>query len=154
MSELEFIIDQLQRSFDGEAWHGPVLMEILDGVDAATAAARPILAAHSIWELVLHIAAWERIIARRITKREAATPTDEENFPQVTHTSDSTWHQTIVNLRSAHAELIAAVSNLEESRLNEPVPGKDYDLRFMLTGAVQHAAYHGGQIALLKRARS
>jgi hypothetical protein len=40
---------------------------------------------------------------------------------------------------------------MEESRLNEPVPGKDYDLRFMLTGAVQHAAYHGGQIALLKK---
>jgi hypothetical protein len=31
------------------------------------------------------------------------------------------------------------------------VPGKPYDIRFMLHGAAQHAAYHGGQIALLKK---
>jgi hypothetical protein len=57
-------------------------------------------------------------------------------------------------LRSTHATLIQLVSAMQESRLNDRVPGKDYDLRFMLTGAVQHAAYHGGQIALLKKAQS
>lgn len=154
MSELEFIVDQLKRSFDGEAWHGPALMEILDDLDARTAAARPIQAGHTIWELVLHIAAWERIIARRITDRKAITPTDEENFPRLSQTADSAWWQTVNDLRSAHAELLAAVSNLKESNLNDSVPGKDYDIRFMLTGAAQHAAYHGGQIALLKRARA
>jgi hypothetical protein len=45
------------------------------------------------------------------------------------------------------------VSALPESRLKEQVPGKEYDLLFMLMGAVQHTAYHGGQIALLKRKR-
>lgn len=154
MSEIEFIVDQLKLSFDGEAWHGPALMEILDDVDARTAAARPIHAGHSIWELVLHIAAWERIIARRIAKREAVMPTDEENFPRVSQTTDSAWRETVNSLRSAHAELLAVVSKLPESQLNDPVPGKSYDIRFMLTGAAQHAAYHGGQIALLKRARA
>jgi uncharacterized damage-inducible protein DinB len=154
MSELEFIVDQLKRSFDGEAWHGPALMEILEDVDARTAAARPIHAGHSIWELVLHIAAWERIIAKRITEREPVMPTDEENFPHVSQTTDSAWRETVKNLRSAHEELLAAVSKLAESQLSDPVPGKDYDIRFMLTGAAQHAAYHGGQIALLKRAKS
>lgn len=154
MSELEFIIGQLKLSFDGEPWHGPALMEILEDVDAKTAAARPIHAGHSIWELVLHIAAWELIIARRITKRQAVMPTDKENFPHVSQTTDSAWRETIANLQSAHAELLTTVSRLTESQLNDPVPGKDYDIRFMLTGAAQHAAYHGGQIALLKRARS
>lgn len=154
MSELEFIVDQLKRSFNGEAWHGPALMEILDGVDAATAAARPIPAGHSIWELVLHIAAWERIIAQRITKREAVMPSDEENFPRVVQTTDPAWRTAVNSLRSAHAELLAVVSNLKEPYLDDRVPGKDYDIRFMLTGAVQHAAYHGGQIALLKKASS
>ena len=41
---------------------------------------------------------------------------------------------------------------MTEKRLSERVPGKDYDFRYMLAGAVQHAAYHGGQIALLKKA--
>jgi hypothetical protein len=50
--------------------------------------------------------------------------------------------------------LLETVSMLPESRLYDPVPGKDYHLLFMLLGTVQHAAYHGGQIALLKRASS
>ncbi|HZP17650.1 MAG TPA: hypothetical protein VFB00_06785 [Terriglobales bacterium] len=66
MSQIEIVVDELKRCFDGEAWHGPALMEILDGVDAKSAAARPIPAAHNIWELTLHLAAWERVIARRI----------------------------------------------------------------------------------------
>jgi len=56
-------------------------------------------------------------------------------------------------LRQSHAQLIKLVSALPESRLSDRVPGKDYDVRFMLHGAVQHVAYHAGQIAILKRAR-
>lgn len=153
MPEIELIADQLKRAFEGEAWHGPALMEVLDGIDADTAAAHPIPGAHSIWELVLHLATWERVIARRI-QGEALMPTDEENFPQVRQVTDAAWRAALQNLRSTHASLIQLVSNMKEAQLNDRVPGKDYDLRFMLTGAVQHAAYHGGQIALLKKAQN
>jgi uncharacterized damage-inducible protein DinB len=152
MSELEFIADQLRAAFDGEAWHGPALMEILDGVDAATAAARPIPAAHSIWELVLHVATWERVIARRI-QGEELMPSDKENFPPIRQPTDAAWRDAVQTLQNTHAELIQLASAMKEAQLNDRVPGKDYDLRFMLTGAVQHAAYHGGQIALLKKAQ-
>jgi len=57
-SEAARIADQLRRAFDGDAWHGDSLFEILEGVTAAQTAARPITRAHTIWELVLHIAAW------------------------------------------------------------------------------------------------
>jgi uncharacterized damage-inducible protein DinB len=152
VSEVEFIADQLKVAFDGEAWHGPALMEILDGVDAATAAAHPIPAAHSIWELVMHLATWERVIACRI-QGEELMPSDDENFPQVRQATDSAWREAVITLQRTHAELIQLVSAMKETQLNDRVPGKDYDLRFMLTGAVQHAAYHGGQIALLKKAQ-
>jgi len=149
--EIEFIVDQLKRAFDGEAWHGPALMEVLDGIDAKNAAAHPISGAHSIWELVLHLATWERVIARRI-QGETLMPSDEENFPQVQQPTNAAWQEALQTLRTTHSELIQLVSSMKESQLNERVPGKDYDLRFMLTGAVQHAAYHCGQIALLKKA--
>jgi uncharacterized damage-inducible protein DinB len=153
MSQVEFIADQLRAAFDGEAWHGPALMEILDGINAETAAAHAVPAAHSIWELVLHLATWERVISRRI-QGEEFMPSDEENFPPVRQPTDSAWREAAQTLQTTHAELIRLVSAMKEDRLNERVPGKDYDLRFMLTGAVQHAAYHGGQIALLKKAQS
>jgi uncharacterized damage-inducible protein DinB len=153
MPEIELIVDQLKRAFDGEAWHGPALMEVLDGIDAKAASAHPIPEAHSIWELVLHLTTWERVIARRL-QGEALMPSDEENFPRVSEPTDSAWREAVQMLRKTHADLIQRVSAMKESRLNERVPGKDYDLRFMLTGAVQHAAYHGGQIALLKKAQN
>lgn len=151
MSQIEHTVDQLKRAFDGEAWHGPALMEILDGINADTAAAHPIPGAHSIWELVLHLTTWERVIAHRM-EGQAFMPPDEENFPQVQQATDTAWREALQKLRATHADLIRRVSSMKEAQLNDRVPGKDYDLRFMLTGAVQHAAYHGGQIALLKKA--
>jgi hypothetical protein len=55
-TELARLEEQLQRSFEGEAWHGPSLRETLDGVTAEEASRHPIPGAHSIWELVLHLA--------------------------------------------------------------------------------------------------
>jgi hypothetical protein len=133
-------------------WHGPALVEIVAGVDAKVASAHPIAEAHSIWELVLHIAAWERAINTRIVQRKALQLNDKENFPTVTDASESTWRQAIEKLRQDHRELLATTSGVSESQLSEQVPGKPYDIRFMLHGAAQHAAYHAGQIALLKKA--
>ena len=55
MKESERIAEQLRRAWEGEAWHGPPLKEILAGVTAQQAAARPVGGAHAIWEIVLHI---------------------------------------------------------------------------------------------------
>ena len=154
MSQIEFIVDQLKLAFDGEAWHGPALIEILADLDAETAAARPIPTAHSIWELVLHVAAWEQVITTRIVEGKAVTLSDEKNFGHIEHVSEGAWRQTLETLQRTHQELINIVTAMPESRLSDPVPGKPYDILFMLHGAVQHAAYHGGQIALLKRARA
>lgn len=151
MSQIKLIVDQLKLAFDGEAWHGPALMEILDGVDAKTAAARPIATAHTIWELVMHLAAWERVATRRLYG-EKLTLSDADNFPHIAAPSEKGWRQAVQILRDTHDGLIQAVSSLGESKLKETVPGKDYDMEFMLLGVVQHAAYHAGQIVLLKRA--
>jgi uncharacterized damage-inducible protein DinB len=153
MAEIKFIADQLRLAFDGEAWHGPALVETLQDVDAKAAAAHPLADGHSIWELVLHVTAWERVILRRM-QGETATVPDKDNFGHIRETSERAWREAVRDLRSTHDELVTAVSRLPEKRLDEQVPGKNYDLRFMLTGAVQHAAYHGGQISLLKKAQA
>jgi uncharacterized damage-inducible protein DinB len=153
LSETTRIADQLNRAFKGEAWHGPALLEILESVNAATASARPIPGAHSIWELVLHISAWEGAILRRM-QGEALQLEGPEDFPEVRDTSEAAWRDTLGKLNRKHDELARAIADMLESRLAEQVPGKDYDFYFMLHGAVQHALYHAGQITLLKKARS
>jgi uncharacterized damage-inducible protein DinB len=153
MSEIEQIVHELKCAFDGEAWHGPALMEILDGVDAKAALARPIATAHTIWELVLHVTGWERVITQRL-HGEKLVLSDAENFGHVTDTSETAWQRALANLRQTHKQLVDDMSKLSEEKLSARTPGKPYDLRFMLHGAAQLAAYHGGQIALLKRARA
>ena len=147
------IADQLRRAFDGDAWHGDSVLEILQGVDAKTAAAYPIAGAHSIWELVLHIAAWDGAVLRRLHSNVPVELDDAEDFPAVNDTSDTAWQQALAHARQVHEELVAAVSAFPEARLTEAIPGKDYDFTNMLLGAAQHESYHAGQIALLKKAQ-
>jgi len=153
MTEATRIADQLRRAFGGEAWHGDSVFEILDGVTAAQAAAHPIKNAHSIWELVLHISAWDGAVLRRIGG-VAVELSDAENFPQVTDASETAWRTALARVRRVHEELVEAVATLPESRLYEMVPGKEgahYTFYYMLHGVAQHELYHAGQIALLKK---
>jgi hypothetical protein len=53
--ELSRLDEQLRRCFEGEAWHGPAVLEALHGVSAEEAGAHPVPGAHSIWELTLHL---------------------------------------------------------------------------------------------------
>ena len=151
MSEVQRIADQLHRAYSGEAWHGPAIAELLEGVTVSQAAAQPLPGGHSIWELVLHIAAWKRAVRRRL-EGKATEVAPEDNFPNVRDRSDAAWQQAQQKLADAHRELEKAVTALAESRLAETVPGRDYSVYFMLHGLVQHDLYHAGQIALLKRA--
>ena len=153
MSETARIADELRRSFHGEAWHGDSLFEILKGVTAVQASARPIKNAHSIWELLLHLAAWEDAVRRRMTG-VALELNDAGNFPPVTDASDAAWQKALKHVRRVHAELIDAVEKFPATSLAKQVPGKQgahYNFAYMLHGLPQHAAYHSGQIALLKK---
>jgi uncharacterized damage-inducible protein DinB len=147
------IADQLRRAFDGSAWHGPSLMELLDDVDAATAAAKPLAKVHSIWELVLHVAAWDAAGCRRLSG-EKIQLTGTANFPVVPRPAEAAWRMDVAQVKRTHDVLVKTVAALPESRLRERVPGKRYDFCFMLHGIAQHELYHAGQIAILKKMQS
>jgi len=154
MSQSALLADQIRRAFDGEAWHGDSVLDILAGVDARTAAARPIRNAHSIWELVLHIATWDDVTIRRAAG-QPAEPSDEENFPPVKDTGEAAWRKAVDDLKQTHASLVKTVAAFPDSRLHDPVPGKSQDYHnfyHLFSGIVQHELYHAGQIALLKKA--
>jgi uncharacterized damage-inducible protein DinB len=152
-SKSELIAEQLRRAFDGDAWHGPAVLELLADVDAATAAARPIPNAHSIWELVLHIAAWDAASLRRLDG-EVCQPEGNDNFPIPPGPTEAAWRKAIADCRRTHNRLVKTVRASPESQLQKRVPGKKYDFAFMLHGVAQHELYHAGQIAVLKKAQN
>ena len=156
-TECPRIADQLRRAFAGDAWHGSSLRELLAGISNEQANARPIPAAHSIWELTLHIGVWTK--AALASMRGVPMPAfvdpmpPEQNWPLIPIASASTWKSTIENTLRAGTELAGAIEHFGDERLGETVPGRDYGFYNLFHGIVQHSLYHAGQIALLNKAR-
>ena len=153
MSETGRIWDLLQRAYEGGAWHGPALRELLENVPPAKAAARPVAAAHSIWEIALHIGAYERVVRRRIEGEPIGELPEAEEWPDVADTSPAAWRRTLETFEEEHRRLREALAGFPDSRLADTVPGRDYPFYIMLYGIIQHDLYHAGQIALLMRAQ-
>ena len=151
MNQVQFIAEQVRRSLEADPWHGPSLLQVLDGVSAKVAAAHPVADAHSIWELLLHVTAWTRAVNLRI-QGKAVELEGDANFPPVRESSELAWKAALDDLRRAHDELSATLKGLSDSDLTKPVQNRPYDYAFLLHGLPQHHAYHGGQMALLKKA--
>jgi uncharacterized damage-inducible protein DinB len=155
MTEVERISDQFRRAFDGNAWHGPAVLSLLEGVSASQAAARPVASAHSIWQLVQHIAAWESACLRRL-KGDPAQLTDEEDWPLVADTSETAWKKAKEQLVETHRELLEAIAILKDVDLDKPIIDNpsipSSSVYVTLHGGIQHDLYHAGQIAILKKA--
>ena len=151
MTETHRLNIQLKLAQQGGAWHGPSLRELLDGVTAEQAAAHPLPNTHSIWELVNHIAAWERIVTRRLQGEAVTDVPDEINFPPVHDGSEAAWQTALQRLAETNRDLREAIKQIDDAKLQEPTPGKEHGLYIELYGALQHDLYHAGQIALLKK---
>ena len=82
MSEVGRIWDLLQRSFEGDVWHGPALRPLLQDVTAEEAAARPIAGAKTIWETVLHVMAHEDACRRRLEGEPVGELPARESWPE------------------------------------------------------------------------
>ena len=151
-AELERIEEQLRRSFEGEAWHGPAVLETLAGVSHEDAAAHPIEGAHSIWELALHLSSDYRLVLRRLTG-DGRQLTKEEGWPPPPEATKEAWAETVERLRRLNQELRNAVRGVPSERLDDQlVPSVPYTAYTQFIGITQHGLYHAGQIAILKRA--
>jgi uncharacterized damage-inducible protein DinB len=157
MRETTRIIDELERAVAGDPWHGPSVHAALEGVDVTIATARPAADVHTICELVLHMTAWTREVARRLRTGVAEDPADGD-WPPCTITTASQWDAALEAFDVANAELREAVAALDDSKLDDrlgerrdPALGSGVSRYVTLHGLAQHHAYHAGQISVVKR---
>lgn len=151
MSEIRRILDQMDRAFAGDAWHGPSLQRLLEGITAEDASAHPVARVHSIWELVNHIAAWNTVVQHRLLG-ETVEVTSEQDWPPVWDASEIAWKRSLENLAECRSRLRRVVKGIRDDQLEEPAPEKNHSRYTMLHGLIQHDLYHAGQIAVLKKA--
>jgi uncharacterized damage-inducible protein DinB len=153
MTEVQRILDQLKRAFEGKAWHGPSVREVLSGVTAFQAHARPIPQGHTIYELARHIAVWEDVGRRRLGgDRAQIAISSPEDWPPPADTGEEAWEQAKAALDRGHQALVEAIERVPESKLDEPILEGMSSVYVTLHGVIQHDLYHAGQIAILKKA--
>jgi uncharacterized damage-inducible protein DinB len=151
MTQAQQIANAIERSIDGPMWHGPALRELLSDVSSEEAAHHPLTGLHSIWEIVAHLAAWVEIAGRRL-QGEQGEPSEAVNWLAVSLMTRDAWKIMLEALWRIHQELAQAVNCLTADQLSATLPGRNHSVQAMLQGIVEHDAYHGGQIAVLKRA--
>jgi uncharacterized damage-inducible protein DinB len=148
------IANEIERTVSVPMWHGSALNELLDGVTFEQAAAKPIAGAHSIWEFVLHITAWSDIARERLHQRSLESAPMQVDWPPTPAPSAAAWRDALARLAASHAALARETEALSPDALAAivPVPKPRYSVEVLLRGVIEHGTYHGGQIALLKRA--
>ncbi|MHB1137166.1 MAG: DinB family protein [Coriobacteriia bacterium] len=151
------LVEELRRSMSGQTWFGPPLAELIADVDATAASRHVTGTSHSIWEIVSHLGVWARYAAYRF-RGGVPRELDEENWPPIPCADEQAWATACEALFAAYDEAADALSILPAERLDAVDPttpvdqdGEPVTLRRVAAGLAQHAAYHAGQIAVIKR---
>ena len=125
-TELERLEEQIRLAFEGPAWHGPSVLEALQGLSAEDAWAHPVPGAHSAWELVLHLAGTYGLVMRRLGGEDAQLAPHEDWPAPPSPSGKTAWSDAIRSLRDLNAEARAAVLRSDRggstSRCARPCP--------------------------------
>jgi hypothetical protein len=155
MTEPQRIAQQMRQAFEGEAWHGPSITEILRGIDVNVARGKPIAGTHSIWEIVLHLVKIQKVLLRRLDGDVTAINLPEaEQWPAVPDGGEETWQAALADLADGDRRFRERVEQFPPERLDQPlIPGGSSAYN-NFHGYVQHNLYHAAQIGLLKKAQA
>ena len=150
MAERQRTLELVDRAYRAKAWHGPALLETLDGVTPAMAAKRVVRGAHTIWELVDHVASWNAIVALRLAGEQPQV-TPELNFPKTQAPTAAAWKRSLARLAASQRRFRSAVARFQVAQLGRIRPGTKTSWNVLIHGQIQHQLYHAGQIAMLRR---
>lgn len=147
-------IDELQKAYKGDAWHGNNTLSILLNADPGKVFTHPVPNAHSIAEIVLHLTAWTEEVNERLEGMPAKEPV-RGDWPQPKDYSTAEWDLIIKDFKKANERLIASLTDVEWSTevvdARNPALGTGVDYAQLVNGLIQHHAYHSGQVALLSK---
>ena len=145
----EDVLNQVSIAFEycylHDAWVTP-LDEALSGIDSNTARLKLSQESKSIWEIVLHLTVWNENIVERVQTKVATRPI-EGAWPKLPEHQDAqAWETAKHRLRQS----FESVQTLIHSTTMTEINASPYGLADLLC-RFTHAAYHIGQITILKQ---
>ncbi|PWS27331.1 hypothetical protein DHW03_06860 [Pedobacter yonginense] len=151
------ITNELQKAFNGDAWHGNHVMQTLNNVKPENAFEHFIPNAHSIAEIAMHLTSWTEEVTSRLLGNLASEPALGD-WPMPQEKTPKAWEKIIFNFKVANEELIRQCEVITENQWQDHTNdernlalGTGVTNIELLNGLIQHHAYHAGQIALLSK---
>ena len=140
----------LDEGYGPGAWYGSDLRAAVGDVSAAAAFKRPAKANHNIAEIAMHQAYWAGQIAAKLTGGKAEPfPLEGEDWFELSNESRLSWQEITATLEASQQRLSQAVAGIASGARTSPLgEAERFDLVVGITG---HAAYHAGQVQLIKK---
>lgn len=149
-SEIARLKRLLRRTYEGPAWHGPAVKEVLGELAPGQAGVR-IDDSYSPLDLVLHMTIWREFVIRHLKGETHPATDDELAFPRVDPPDEDDWPRALAGLERSQRELLKLLDQFPNEKLPRTVPGKDFNWNAMLHGIIHHDLYHLGQIQFLRK---
>lgn len=131
-----------------DPWHGADILAALAGVTAATAARRPAPGRHNIAEIALHHAYWLHVVRGRLLGRpDQPFALDGEDWFDWDADATLSWDQVQATLTGELQRLRDTVAAINAGTPSPLGPEARFD---QVLGISTHAAYHAGQVQLVK----
>ncbi len=154
------LLKELNKAYQGDAWHGSNVRAILQEVKPEMAFVRPVPQAHTIAEILLHMTGWTEEVTSRLAGGEAKLPL-RGDWPVPSATTPEAWDRMLADFYRSNEQLLDCCAQLSEEQWHTPFAesrsrelGTGVSKRELLNGLIQHHAYHAGQIALLAKYRT
>lgn len=140
----------LDEGYGPGAWYGSDLRAAIAGVKAADAFRRPASGRHNIAEVALHHAYWVGQIESKLTGAGAtAFPLVGEDWFDLENDKKLSWSAIVTLVDASHQRLSRTVGEIAGGKRPSPLSEAErFDFVIGITG---HAAYHAGQIQLIKK---
>ena len=141
----------LDEGYGPGAWYGSDLRAAIADVTPASAFKRPAGGRHNIAEIALHHAYWAGQITAKLTGGEpSAFPlVGKEDWFDLNDESKLSWAAIATLVDASQQRLSRTVGEIAGG--NRPSPLGEAERFDLVIGITGHAAYHAGQIQLIKK---
>ena len=140
----------LAEGYGPGAWYGSDLRAAIADVSPVEAYTRPAPGRHNIAEVALHHAYWVGQVESKLTgEGAAALPLVGEDWFELTDESKLSWRAVVTLVDASHQRLSRTVGEIAGG--DRPSPLSEAEQFDFVIGITGHAAYHAGQIQLIKK---
>ena len=140
----------LHEGYGQGAWYGSDMKAAIADVTKANAFTRPAQDRHNIAEVALHHAYWVGQIERKLTgAAEREFPLVGEDWFVLDDEKKLSWRAIVTLVDASHQRLSRTVGEIAGGK--RPSPLSDAERFDLVIGITGHAAYHAGQIQLIKK---